>query len=77
MLPDDYRSPEFQEKLAKKLARAGGRMEAALNDPRLHETVRELRKEGLLKNDQLPKLILDPRFLKIIDRALEPPPSPP
>ncbi len=70
VIPDDYRSAEFQEKLAKSLARAGRRTQAALNDPRLHETVRELRNEGLLETGQLPKLILDPRFLKVIDRTI-------
>lgn len=77
VIPDDYRSPLFQNRLAKNLARAGSRMQEAMNDPELHSTVEELRREGLLNTGRISALILDTRFLKIVDRALAPDESPP
>ncbi|MFH1037564.1 MAG: CvpA family protein [PVC group bacterium] len=72
VLTDDYRSPQFQDKLAKDLARAGSRMQEAMNDPGLSSAVEELRREGLLDSGRIPGLILNTRFLKIVDRVLAP-----
>jgi len=72
VIPEDYRSQQFQNRLAKNLARAGRRMQEAMNDPELSNTVQQLRREGLLNTGRISALILDTRFLKIVDRALAP-----
>ncbi len=72
VLTDDYRSPRFQDKLAADLAGAGRRMREAMNDPGLSRAVEELRREGLFESARIPRLILDTRFLKIVDRVMAP-----
>ncbi len=56
------------DELAEQLAKIGGNVDGILHDLEFRSAVDELRNEGLLEPDKLDQLILDSRFLKIVDR---------
>lgn len=70
MVPDNYNSKEYRQTIVKQMAQVGSRLSNVEKDPETREALAKLRAEGKLNQGNIPQLLTDPRFLKVLDKVL-------
>jgi len=71
LLPSNWNEQINEKELVNKLSLLGKQLDKALAKEEIQNTLTELKKEGLLKKEQLPQLLMDHRFLKILGQVIK------
>lgn len=70
IVPQDWRSPAFRSALGGQLAQVGARMDEVLEDSVTQRTIADLQREGLWQPERIPQLVMDARFLTLVERVM-------
>jgi hypothetical protein len=66
----DMDSDEYKKQFAQKMAKMGSNIKKFSEDPEIKENIKSLKEDGLLKKENVQKLITDRRFMILVDKFM-------